>query len=272
MTWNVEWMFDDYLGDNRSDLAKQESAPSKEYWNTKVDRVAAAIAEVEPQIIALQEIEGSQTLSDIAAALRGKHQRTYRFAFIQGTDTFTEQDVGILYPTAGGLVSYSRQEQTSDMFQSQRYYNLSKHIIAEFRWAGSSAPLTVINLHLRATVDAEEPRTRQARLARHWMEPHLAHGEDVIVLGDFNSEHLPGDLDGDVGAIVIGQQNGPQLIDLLGQIPDGAQRTHAVLDRPFDRIYASPSLMQDEPGQDWVFEKIEILPELTIVGTPDGEA
>ena len=29
MTWNVEWMFDDELGDNKSDLSREQSAPSE---------------------------------------------------------------------------------------------------------------------------------------------------------------------------------------------------------------------------------------------------
>ena len=43
-TWNVEWLFDDYQGDNFSKLAKEQSAPSREVWEWRRDALAEAIA------------------------------------------------------------------------------------------------------------------------------------------------------------------------------------------------------------------------------------
>ncbi len=83
VTWNVEWMFDHDQSDNKSDLSKQQSAPSAEYWQWKVAAVAKAIANTGAHIVCLQEIEGSQTLADIAKELRDQHHQTYRAAFIQ---------------------------------------------------------------------------------------------------------------------------------------------------------------------------------------------
>ena len=188
MTWNVEWMYDDFKGDNRSKLAKEQSAPSREYWNEKLQGVAAAIAESEAHIVALHEIEGRQTLSAIRNLLKDKHGVSYRYAFIEGTDTFTEQDVGLLF--RNGLISYRRQEQSKVMYDSRDYYNLSKHLIGEFRWDGVARPLTVLNVHLRATADAEDKRVKQAKLARKFLEEQIRAGEDVIILGDFNPEHM----------------------------------------------------------------------------------
>jgi hypothetical protein len=37
----------------------------------------------------------AETLLDISAALRANHNLSFRHAFIQGSDTFTEQDVGL---------------------------------------------------------------------------------------------------------------------------------------------------------------------------------
>lgn len=274
MTWNVEWMFDDYRGDNRSELAREQSAPSKEYWQWKVAAVAEAIAKCDATIVALQEIEGEQTLADIAAELREKHHRSYRAAFIPGSDRFTEQDVGILQRT--GLAHYRRHEQSKTMFDSEQFYNVSKHLVAEFRWADVASPLTVMNMHLRAKAEAESERTRQARLARYWLEPQLDAGQDVIFLGDLNSEHSVGELAGEMQQLVAGGDvaQPPQLVDLLENAPADQRRTHAILSKAFDRILVSPSLIADEPGQrDWVFANIAVRPELVIRGQGnDGPA
>lgn len=271
MTWNVEWMYDDYKGDNRSKLAKEQSAPSKKYWNAKVGGVAKVLADAQPDIVALQEIEGAQTLREIAAKLNSEHKLAYRFAFIQGADTFTEQDVGFLVRSGleNGLVSYRRHEQTKAMYDSREYHNVSKHLVGEFRWEGMERPMNVMTVHLRATADAEEPRVKQAKLARKWLEPNLSRGEDVILLGDLNSEHSAGSIQGDIAAIV--GENGPKMVDLLEYLDDKSAQTHLVLDKQFDRILVSESLMDDTAGEDWVFDHIEILVDPIIRGKRDSE-
>lgn len=274
MTWNVEWMFDHDKSDNKSDLSKQQSAPSADYWKWKVAAVAKAIASCDATIVALQEIEGSQTLLDIANELRDKHKQVFRTAFIQGSDTFTEQDVGILQRS--GLSNYRRYEQSKAMFDSKQYYNLSKHLVAEFRWADVASPLTIINMHLRATAESETERTKQGRLARLWLEPQLAAGQDVIFLGDVNSEHPAGELAGEMKYLVAGGEspNPPQCIDLLSKAPENARQTHLILPKQFDRIVVSPSLIADNPAtRDWVFTSIAVRPDLAIIGAgKDGEA
>ncbi|MCA9130570.1 MAG: endonuclease/exonuclease/phosphatase family protein [Planctomycetales bacterium] len=268
MSWNVEWMFDNYLGDNSSDLAKEQAAPSKEYWRNKVNGVAKVIADAGPQIVALQEIESERTLAELCSELKGQHKLTYRFAFITGRDSATEQDVGILF--RDGLISYRRQEQTNAMFNSRDYYNLSKHLFGEFQWKQPSSKLTVLTLHLRARAEAEDLRVKQAKLARRWIEPQLHNGEDVIVLGDFNCEHLAGTLEGDA-AEMVGAAGKPQMVDLLTHLEDPTMQTHLVLDKQFDRVFVSPSLMEDGPGQDWCFERIEVLVQPIVRGHRDGQ-
>ena len=223
-TWNVEWMYDDDKSDNRSDLAKEQSSPSKEFWQTKLNNVATAIATINPDIIALQEIEGDQTLIAVAAELRQKHNKSYRHAFITGSDRFTEQDVGILFRS--GLTQYRRHEQNREMFESNNFYNLSKHLVGEFSWKSVASPLTLMNVHMRATAEAEEFRIKQARLARYWLEPQLARGEDVILLGDLNSEHPVGESTGDM-AELVGNAKTPAMVDLLKFAPESQRTTHS---------------------------------------------
>ncbi len=269
VTWNVEWMFDDYRGDNRSELAIAQSAPSKEYWQAKVTAVAATIAATQATIVALQEIEGDQTLATIAAELRQQHNLNFRYAFIQGTDRHTEQDVGILFTS--GLMHYRRHEQTREMFESNNFYNLSKHLVAEFRWRNVASPLTMMTVHQRATEESEDYRIRQARLAMHWLEPQLSQQQDVILLGDFNSEHPVGDASGDM-QVLVGDNAPHALVDLLQFSQPGVRRTHLIVERSYDRILVSPSLVEDGPGLDWVFKEIGVRGELVVRGQNDGQA
>ncbi len=273
MSWNVEWMFDHYRGDNRSDLSREQSAPSKEYWQNKLSGVAEVIAGAEPEIVALQEIEGFQTLRDLARHLDDEHDLNYRFAFIQGTDSFTEQDVGLLFrykDVHAGLVAYRRHEQSQTMFSSREFYNLSKHLVADFRWSDVEQPLTLLNVHLRARAEGEPIRERQAKLARLWLEPHLAAGEDVILVGDLNSEHASGDIQGEM-AVLIGDDTQPKMVDLVSRLEDSQASTHLILDKQFDRMLVSQSLIEDGAGLDWCFESIVILDEAIVRGTHDGE-
>ncbi|MEM7475858.1 MAG: endonuclease/exonuclease/phosphatase family protein [Planctomycetota bacterium] len=268
MTWNVEWMYDDYIGDNRSKVAKENSAPTKQFWDSKLKGVAQVIGGAKPHIVALQEIEGVQTLEAIRLELQKSYGLSYRHAFIQGSDSYLEQDVGILQ--RNGLVSYRRQEQSKTMYESGEYYNVSKHLIAEFRWSNVKRPLTLMTVHYRARAEQEDLRVKQANLSRVWMETPLQGGHDVIVLGDFNSDHPVGTLKGDIAALAGAKTNYP-MYDLLSQLPNPRAPTHLILNKQFDRIMASQSMIQNEAGLDWSFAGIEILDQAVIRGRKDGD-
>ncbi len=275
MTWNVEWMYDDNQADNRSDLAREQSSPSKEYWQWKVAAVADAISKANAWIVALQEIEGDQTLAALVAELRERHNLSFRYAFIQGMDSFTEQDVGLLY--RDGLTEYRRHEQSRTMYDSQQYYNLSKHLVAVFRWSNVAAPLTIMTAHFRATEEAEALRVRQARLARFWLQPLLDQGNDVMLVGDLNAEPLAGQMRAEIEVLVNGataSSNSVKMSDLLEKADSSKRRTHLILDKQYDRALVSPSLIEDTPGKlDWVFESIAVRSDLAIRGAgPDDQS
>ena len=140
------------------------SAPSAKDWNWRVTEAAKVIAAIHPTVLALQEIENEKVVQDLANELREVHKQDYQIAFIQGRDTYTEQDVALIYKS--GLVHKERRNQTDAMYESKHYYNLSKHLFATFQWthAGETHEITLCNVHLRAGTRGEEPRLRQCRL------------------------------------------------------------------------------------------------------------
>jgi endonuclease/exonuclease/phosphatase family metal-dependent hydrolase len=270
-TWNLEWFFDDFTGNNRSDVAKEQSAPSKEEWQWKLNVTAAAIAKFEPTILAVQEVEDRSVIQALTKAIKENHNLQYRVAYIDGYDSGTEQDVAIIYRS--GLVEYSRREQTQEMFDSKDYYNLSKHLFARFEWQanGKTESLVALVLHLRATADAADLRRKQAKLAHAWMKVGIEAGENRMIIGDLNVEELAGETkaDGDGMFDLLGRatlKTDDDLFDLLETIPADKRRTHLILDKQFDRILVSKPMLAETLGPGIKFRSIEVLSQVNVRG------
>lgn len=55
-SWNTEWLFDNYEGDNYAELAKKMTAPSREDWDWKLAGVEKVVREIKPTIDLLPDI------------------------------------------------------------------------------------------------------------------------------------------------------------------------------------------------------------------------
>lgn len=274
-TWNIEWFYDHDQSDNKTDLAKKLSAPSEQDWQWRVSEAAKVIAEINPTVMALQEIENEKVVQDLARELKQEHGQQYHVAFIQGRDTYTEQDVALLYKN--GLTHKERRQQSDEMYESKHYYNLSKHLFATFQWShqGETHEITLCNVHLRAGTRGEEPRLRQCRLINYWIKPHVKNKENVIVLGDINTlcechNYTP---DQDLAAL-CGKSKDRQtgdLIDLHLQLKPKHRATH-MAGMQFDHILISPELLKDSTKQaDLSFESIDRFQNLVIRGKQDED-
>jgi endonuclease/exonuclease/phosphatase family metal-dependent hydrolase len=273
--WNLEWFFDDYTGDNNRDLAREQSAPSRAEWEWKRDGVADAIAQMKPTILALQEVESSRTVYYLTKSLKDRHGLDYRIAFIEGFDFGTEQDVAVIFQS--GLVEYSRREQSQEMWASSDYYNLPKHLFARFEWGAGDdkESLLLLNVHLRAMPEAAAIRERQARLAKAWLAESLAKGENVMLLGDVNTNDLFGESTpaSDVG-ILYGsgtETKADDLFDLHARLKSDQRTTH-LIGKQFDRILVSQSLLDDGAGKrDLVFKSMANRKDLCVRGEKADE-
>ncbi|MEQ1905341.1 MAG: endonuclease/exonuclease/phosphatase family protein [Pirellulaceae bacterium] len=274
-TWNLEWFFDEFKTDNRADLAKEQSAPSRAEWEWKLAKVAEVIAKLEPTILALQEIESRDGLFRLTKILEEKHQQKYKHCLIEGFDFGTEQQVAFLYKD--GLVEYARREQTLEMYNSKQYYNLTKHLIGRFEWGSGDKKqrLTILNLHLRAAPEQEELRIKQCRLAREFLKEEIARGENVIVVGDVNTEHQAGIKDGktDLGVLCGFDTSDTKddLVDLNQFLPAELRPTH-LCGKQFDHFVVSPAVVEDAPSTvDLVYNRIVSRKDLVVVGEPDKD-
>jgi endonuclease/exonuclease/phosphatase family metal-dependent hydrolase len=277
-TWNLEWFYDESTGDNYSDVAKERSAPNRTAWDWKRDAVAASITAMNPDLIAFQEIEDGRVLGYLSKSIERLNQRQYRVAFIEGTDSFTEQDVGFLFRGID-VLRQSRNDQSQAMFRSGSYYNVSKHLELEVIVdpEGVAEPVTVVTIHLRAKSEEAEIRTRQTRLLRYWLDQRLRAGANVIVLGDTNSEEAAEAIsaNSDLGVLcgLNTEDTADDLVDLHSRIPRDNRQTHLLSGKQYDRILVSRSLLDDAPGKtDLVLQDAGVRRELTIRGTGPDEA
>lgn len=287
MTWNLEWFFDNQSADNPSELGREKSAPSREQWDWRRDRVAAAIAEVQPTVVALQEIESQNVMYFLTRAIDRNHGLKYDDYVIKGEDFYTEQDVALLATATTGVRSISRGIVTPSM-KSRGFASVSKHLFAvvEIPVNGNVELLVIANCHLRALAEKGELRARQARTLSLWLERLVAGVKasqgnpdqpvHVLVTGDFNTEELAGQIspDSDLAVLISRGTDDPSddLIDLHDQIPVSKRTTHLLPGRQFDRILVSRSLVIDTPGViDLSLREVAVRTDLNIGGDQDTQ-
>jgi endonuclease/exonuclease/phosphatase family metal-dependent hydrolase len=202
--------------------------------------------------------------------LKQDHGLDYAIAYIEGGDYFTEQDVAVL--ALSGLTGYSVKRQTKEMFDSKEFYNVTKHLFCEFEWgSGADAErLTLLNVHLRAQPEQTETRKKQARLIRRWIDGAVKAGENVVVIGDVNTNETfeTTTKEGDLGTLrgLDTPATDDDLDDLYAHYQGESKETHLV-HKQFDHILTTPALTADAPGKsDLVFKSITIRKDLVVRG------
>jgi endonuclease/exonuclease/phosphatase family metal-dependent hydrolase len=277
MTWNLEWFYDDEAGDNYSKLGKEKTAPSRAEWDWRRDAIASSIAEAMPTVLAVQEVENRRVLWYLSRALTRNHKQNYHELGIESRDHFTEQDVGIMYRPPADAISLFQGAYPQRMRSNNQYYDVSKHLMAVLEFpTGGEMPerVLVMNVHLRSRAEGAPLRLRQARLVHHWIADAIKNGENVILLGDFNTEEtgVVTRKESDLG-IASGLETpstDDDLVDLNLRLDSGMRQTHLLEGRQFDRIFCSRSLLEDDPSHpDLVFTKIEVRRDLAVRGKPD---
>lgn len=259
-SWNIKWFNDNDASDDTSNIGEDFAAPSLEEYQERVDTIVDAIADINPDILALQEIENEKVVQDLADELSSQHSLDYNVAFEQGRDTFTGQDVA--YLVRDSLTFTDRRFEFS-FSGNDDFRNLSKHLLLETTI--DSEPLSLINIHL---ITNSNRRLQQARTLRSWIESIDVENDNVIVLGDFNvglsfNSTRPGT---DIG-IIRGFDTSETDDDLYDTQQNLVDRATHVSNRPLDRILLSPTLVD---GTGLTFTEIETRPDLAIRGSEDG--
>ncbi|QDU26996.1 Endonuclease/Exonuclease/phosphatase family protein [Anatilimnocola aggregata] len=269
-SWNTEWLFDNYSGDNPSDLGKKMTAPTRPDWDWKLAGVEKVVREIKPTILALQEIENKRVLFYLTQRFKNEPELKFRTAFVEGEDFFTEQDVGLL--ALSGLTNFGRWDMSKEQFEDKRHMSVAKHMFATFAWGTGDdrETLTVVNMHLRARGEVAHLRVRQANLIRAWVNDLIKKGENVILLGDMNSDEFAAETtpEGDIGTMrgLNTPEQDDDLFDTLVDLKDKQRHTH-LNGQQYDRILLSKGLTEDDPKRkDLCFKSVAIRHDLVIRG------
>ncbi|MCY4441226.1 MAG: endonuclease/exonuclease/phosphatase family protein [Deltaproteobacteria bacterium] len=187
-TLNVYWLYDD-------DPPHQKWAGQREgyTWKETLATVADAVASINADVLALQEIESQSTLEDLVEALEERGKSYPYFWIGAGTDPFTGQDVAVLsrYPNLTEPIrAYPalRAEFHTDKGYP-RLAALQKFMRVDIEISGE--PVTIYALHLKSRrgngITTSGERMAQARLIRRLVRANLEKGRpNIVVMGDFN--------------------------------------------------------------------------------------
>ncbi len=192
--YNAEWLFIDiYNGCPGSSCTWKNQTEAQ----THLKNVAQVINDLNPDIINICEVEGCDELNQLISLTNTK----YRPYLIQGTDSSTGQNVGMLtlvdpvenlyrtdlrepYPMSKSTCGYTGSSGTE---------GVSKHYISKFKI--NNLDIAMISAHLLAyptdTTRCAE-REAQAQVLQDQIYSLYLEGYEIIVLGDLN------DFDGQV--------------------------------------------------------------------------
>jgi len=191
MQYNVEWLFIDYYansdcpgnGCSWTDLAAAEK---------HLSYVSSVVNELKPDVLNLCEVEGHDELN----MLVNETSSDYKSYLIQGSDSSTGQNVGLLSKLAPSVNLYRTEERVNyPIVNSKCGYTgapgssgVSKHYITEFHNVGGMN-IAMIGLHFLAfPTDTGRcaQREAQAQVIQNVIAKYASTGFEIMVLGDFN--------------------------------------------------------------------------------------
>lgn len=188
--FNAEWLFVDGF-----DNCPGTTCP----WKIKADAdkhlssIAKVISDLNPDLVNLCEVESCDELT-LLTQNSLLSSRGYKPYMIQGTDSSTGQDNGMLTkvdPTADLIRTEARVSYpipgTTCSSPYTGTYGVSKHYITTFKINGMD--IVVVSVHLLAFPDDQTrcvEREAQATVIQQALDPYISKGYEAIVLGDIN--------------------------------------------------------------------------------------
>ena len=176
---NIEWMFYDYYSNSNCPGSGCTWASQSEVI-THMDFISQIINDLNPDIINFCEIEGCDELEMI----KSRTNPSYNKYLIQGTDTATGQNVGML-TLIDPIVNLYRTE--TKYSETSGTSGVSKHYITKFKINGLQ--IAMISAHLLAyPTDSSRcsAREAQAQVLQEQITGLIKQGLEVIILGDLN--------------------------------------------------------------------------------------
>ncbi|WP_420455372.1 endonuclease/exonuclease/phosphatase family protein [Rubrivirga sp.] len=235
-TFNGEFLFDGVGDEGSAGFAwKGDPAAARAHR----DDVGAVVRSLDADVVLIPETENLATLQKLVD--ESLADLGYQAVLVDGRDTFTGQDVGLLSRLP--VEAAGRIDERVPVGVTDALYGVSKNLWAHVLLPDGT-PVTVVGVHFLARPDDVERRDRrqaQAEVIRQFVEAEAAAGRQVIALGDFNDfDDAVLDRAGsrpitDVLATVKRAGPGPDddLVNVLGDVAP-AQRFTSFYDRDRD--------------------------------------
>jgi len=185
MTFNAEFLFDGVRPDGQADFPWKESLDEAK---NHMAAVAEVIKSANPDIVNLVEVENLATLEELNTTfLSGYNYRAY---LVEGTDSYTRQNVGLLTridPVDGQVHRTEDKGVSGSVTKSvSKHYHTKIHV--------GDTDVTFIGIHLLAQPSNQArklEREAQADAIRNLAVAQAASGGETVIWGDCN------DYDGD---------------------------------------------------------------------------
>jgi endonuclease/exonuclease/phosphatase family metal-dependent hydrolase len=179
-TFNTEFMFDGLGSEGQASFPwKDDPALARAHR----DSLARVVRLLDADVLVLQEVENLETLQMLVDESLGG--LGYTAHLVNGRDSFTGQDVGLLSRLPVDEVG--RTDERAPLGGTGDDYGVSKNLWARLDLGG--VPTTLIGVHFLARpddLDRKPRREAQAEVIRRLVEREMAEGRAVVVLGDFN--------------------------------------------------------------------------------------
>lgn len=176
-TYNVENLFDLYKNGNeyKEYIPNTQANWNQKTYKIKLKNIARAIADINPDIIALQEIESLQALKDLRFVLKqnGSYFEHYKIADYKNTTTKVAilSKIPFVYTTEIAVTP------------SYAYRNILE---AKFKIANED--LYILVNHWKSKSGPESQRVFSAKKLMKRVE-EIGVEKNIILLGDFNSHY-----------------------------------------------------------------------------------
>jgi endonuclease/exonuclease/phosphatase family metal-dependent hydrolase len=215
--YNVEWLFTEPYENCPGDGCAWNST-AQEYDH--LQSVAKVVADLNADTIHMCEIQSCTQLTQLIELLPDKE--TYKPYLIQGTDSYTGQNVGLISRIDPVLplsrtedrMTYPVDDASQCMYTgSSGTTGVSKHLITTFSLQNGKRNISLVGAHLLSNPNdplACVKREAQAQVLQNTIAS-IQNYYDVIVLGDFN------DFDSTVPDMNNNQPNSRVLSMLKGQ-------------------------------------------------------
>lgn len=190
LSWNVQALFDgEESGSEYSDYG-ETAGWSVEKYKARLTSIAKGISQVPsgfPDILALMEIENSQTLQDLAENLAsvGGAKAKYRYSFFANVNGMS---LGI-----GVLSKIPLSRQAAHSFSSET--EATPRPVAEVWVEPGGAPLAMFICHWKSKLGGDEETEGQRRASARLILRRIREigaempGTPVMVMGDLNENH-----------------------------------------------------------------------------------